>query len=95
MPYSIKKSTINNQTRFDEKSSGSNNDQRDKHRGHSFIGRDDQNDMKCLTFYYRISSISKREFPYTALTPVTKTSPTLWCESCKDSDSACFLQIKD
>ena len=45
MQYSIQKSTINNQTPFDEKSSGSNNDQRDKHRGHSFIGRDDQNEM--------------------------------------------------
>ena len=35
--------TINNQTRFDEKSSGPNNDQRDKHRGYSFIYRDKNN----------------------------------------------------
>ena len=45
MQYSIQQSTINNQTPFDEKSSGSNNNQRDKHRYHSFIGRDDQNEM--------------------------------------------------
>ena len=51
--------TINNQTRFDEKSSGPNNDQRDKHRGYSFIYRD-KNNYHFVTGF-NIKQISESE----------------------------------